>query len=106
MPANARSVERTGKVASRVNRGSDQPYRHKGVEPSRDGRSGAFRQTDRLVVAVAVNAFPHLLTMDRDFRIDLEAELHPPAANLQHFHSEQAMKTISPADYDRFLNFP
>ena len=48
---------------------------------------------------MAVNAFPHLQTMDGDIRIDLEAESHPSALDLQHFHFEQAMKTISPADY-------
>jgi len=44
--------------------------------------------------------------MDRNIRVDLEAQFHVRASNIEHCDFQQAMKTIGPSDYHRFLIFP
>jgi hypothetical protein len=44
--------------------------------------------------------------MDWNIGIDLEAQFHVRAVNTKHRDFEQAMKTIGPADHNRFPTFP
>ena len=53
-----------------------------------------------------VDLFPNLGTVNRNVGIDLEAQFYVVAANPQYLDSEQAMKTIRPADDYRFLILP
>jgi hypothetical protein len=44
--------------------------------------------------------------MDWNTGIDLEPQFHVCASNPEHCDFEQTMKTIGPADHDRFPTFP
>jgi hypothetical protein len=57
-------------------------------------------------VPVPVHSFPHFQTVDGNVRVDLEAEFHLRAPNVEHRDFQQAMKAIGPPDDDRLLSSP
>ena len=59
----------------------------------------------RLKMSVPVDAFPHLQTMNGNAGVDLEAQPHVGASNIEHRDLHQLMKAIGPADYDRLPTF-
>jgi hypothetical protein len=67
-------------------------------------RGGAFREAAWR--AVGADSLPHLETMDGNMGIDLEAQSHAPAFNLEHRDFEHAMEAIDPSDHHRFPVFP
>jgi hypothetical protein len=75
-----------------------------GLNASGNLRGGAFRQA--AWPAVPVDSFPDLQTMDGNLGIDLEAQSHAPAFDLEHRDFEHAMETIGPSDHNRFPSFP
>src|SRR6266545_8082401 len=56
--------------------------------------------------AAGTDAFPHLQAMDRHLGIDLEAQTHTRATNLQDRDLEQTLEALAPAHHHGFLTFP
>jgi hypothetical protein len=57
-------------------------------------------------LAAGLDPLLHLPAVDGNTAIDLEAQSYLPAANVKHRDLEQVMKTIGPADHDRFAALP
>jgi hypothetical protein len=56
--------------------------------------------------AVGADSFPHLQTMDGNVLIDLEAQSHLSALDLEHGDFKQMLEAIGASDHDCFLTFP
>jgi hypothetical protein len=69
------------------------------VPASRNGPSGVYRQA--LSPAVGTDSLPHLVTMDRNLGIDLEAQSHFHPGDPEDRDLKQATEAIGPSDHDR-----
>src|SRR5271157_5393853 len=66
-------------------------------------RCGVLQRT--VWLAVGADLFPHLPTMDRNGRIDLEAESHAAAPEFEYRDLEQALEADNPADHNGSQSF-
>jgi hypothetical protein len=53
------------------------------------------------LTCLGADSLPNLRTVDWNIGIDLEAQLHARALNIEYGDFQQAMKTIGPADDNR-----
>jgi hypothetical protein len=56
-------------------------------------------------LAASVDWSPYLRTTNRNIGIDLEAQSHVRASDIEHRDFEQAMEAVGPANHDRFPAF-
>src|SRR5271165_4655265 len=66
-------------------------------------RCGILQRT--VWLAAGADLFPHLPAMDRNGRIDLEAESHAAAPEFEYRDLEQALEAASPSDHNGFQSF-
>jgi hypothetical protein len=55
---------------------------------------------------LGANSFPHLRTMDGNAGVDLEAQFHVRASNIEHRDFQQAMEAIGPSNHHRLAILP
>jgi hypothetical protein len=67
------------------------------------GGNGVFQRARR--PALGANPFPNFRAMDGNGRIDLEAQPHFRALNVEYRDFHQAMQAVGPADNHRFITF-
>jgi hypothetical protein len=56
--------------------------------------------------SLGADLFPHLRTMDGNAGVDLEAQSHVRASNVEHRDLQQAMKPIGATDHNRLSILP